>query len=297
MSWSVGDGNDVLGPQSSTHRASPIDVPLHPSDQNDSASQSLNHDFIVGSPDQLDPYKHLRRVKTDDNSNSTIHLGAATDVRPFLGNRSISSPHPPLVRKRANTTTHHVPSGLHPGSTVRGHQWTVFGQLMENEGQLSTPGGTSHRSGRSSNMHASQSVGAASRGDEDPFLDIDVQSPVAEDLNTFNVNLSSGTPTHVNSLQDLSTDDEEYDSDTSMSSVLSSLDSPSTAQAKPGWFPLPRLPTVPLLYRNILKCAVAYFIASLFTFSPYLSGFISDLTSYGPGKREPSPSGHMVATV
>jgi hypothetical protein len=38
-------------------------------------------------------------------------------------------------------------------------------------------------------------------------------------------------------------------------------------------------------------------IASLFTFSPYLSSFISDLTTYGDGERRPSPSGHMVATV
>ncbi|THH31394.1 hypothetical protein EUX98_g2773 [Antrodiella citrinella] len=59
------------------------------------------------------------------------------------------------------------------------------------------------------------------------------------------------------------------------------------------------LPSLTPLQRNILKCSVAYFIGSLFTFSPYLSGFISDLTSYGPSDREraPSPSGHMVATV
>ncbi|KAJ7122055.1 Fusaric acid resistance protein-like-domain-containing protein [Mycena crocata] len=63
------------------------------------------------------------------------------------------------------------------------------------------------------------------------------------------------------------------------------------------WFSLDRLPTVPVLYRNIFKCTVAYLIASLFTFSPYLSSFISDLTTYGDGERRPSPSGHMVATI
>ncbi|EIN11240.1 hypothetical protein PUNSTDRAFT_61905 [Punctularia strigosozonata HHB-11173 SS5] len=55
------------------------------------------------------------------------------------------------------------------------------------------------------------------------------------------------------------------------------------------------MPTIPLLWRNILKCAVAYFIGSLFTFSPYLSRFITDVTS--SGEKRPSPSGHMVATV
>ncbi|KAF7325068.1 ArAE-2 domain-containing protein [Mycena kentingensis (nom. inval.)] len=61
------------------------------------------------------------------------------------------------------------------------------------------------------------------------------------------------------------------------------------------WFH--RIPDVPVLYQNIFKCAVAYLIASLFTFNPYLSSFISDLTTYGDRERRPSPSGHMVATV
>lgn len=51
------------------------------------------------------------------------------------------------------------------------------------------------------------------------------------------------------------------------------------------------------LHRNVLKCSIAYFIASLFTFCPYFSGLISDLVSYGPGKQGPTPSGHMVATM
>ena len=49
---------------------------------------------------------------------------------------------------------------------------------------------------------------------------------------------------------------------------------------------------------NVLKCSVVYLITSLFTFSPYLSGFISDLTSQcDPGEHKPSSSGHMVATM
>ncbi|KAL6303505.1 Fusaric acid resistance protein-like-domain-containing protein [Sparassis latifolia] len=68
-------------------------------------------------------------------------------------------------------------------------------------------------------------------------------------------------------------------------------------RGKRPWYSLPTLPSIPPVYRNILKCSVAYFIGSLFTFSPYLSGFIADLTNYGPGESAPSPSGHMVATV
>ncbi|KAL4073766.1 Fusaric acid resistance protein-like-domain-containing protein [Scleroderma citrinum] len=59
----------------------------------------------------------------------------------------------------------------------------------------------------------------------------------------------------------------------------------------------PRLPTLPVLWKNILKCSVAYFFASLFTLHPYLSNFFGDLTSYGSGDSGPSPSGHMIATI
>ncbi|KAF8993682.1 Fusaric acid resistance protein-like-domain-containing protein [Cyathus striatus] len=57
-----------------------------------------------------------------------------------------------------------------------------------------------------------------------------------------------------------------------------------------------KIPDVPVFYRNVLKCSIAYFVASLFTFSPYFSHIISDVT-YGSGERKPSPSGHMVATI
>ncbi|KAI0694282.1 Fusaric acid resistance protein-like-domain-containing protein [Cytidiella melzeri] len=67
-------------------------------------------------------------------------------------------------------------------------------------------------------------------------------------------------------------------------------------QGKPH-FSWPSAITLPPLWKNILKCCVAYFIGSLFTYSPYLSGFIADIKGGAPGERAPSPSGHMVATV
>ena len=57
------------------------------------------------------------------------------------------------------------------------------------------------------------------------------------------------------------------------------------------------LPTLPTLYRNILKCSLAYFLGSLFTYYTPLSRFISELTQDGPGEKYPSAMGHMVATV
>ena len=58
-----------------------------------------------------------------------------------------------------------------------------------------------------------------------------------------------------------------------------------------------RMPTLPTLYRNILKCSIAYFLGSLFTYYPPLSRFIAELTQDGPGEKYPSATGHMVATV
>lgn len=67
------------------------------------------------------------------------------------------------------------------------------------------------------------------------------------------------------------------------------------------WITVPRItvPTLTPLQRNIIKCATAYFIGSLFTFVPALSHLISDITGYdaGGGETKPSPSAHMVATM
>jgi hypothetical protein len=60
---------------------------------------------------------------------------------------------------------------------------------------------------------------------------------------------------------------------------------------------LARVPALPTLYRNILKCSLAYFIGSLFTYYTPLSRFIVELTQDGPGEKYPSATGHMVATV
>ena len=57
------------------------------------------------------------------------------------------------------------------------------------------------------------------------------------------------------------------------------------------------LPTLTVLQRNVFKCSLAYFLASLFTLIPYLASFIADISSFGHGHGKPSPSAHMIATV
>ena len=57
------------------------------------------------------------------------------------------------------------------------------------------------------------------------------------------------------------------------------------------------LPTLTVVQRNVLKCGLAYFFASLFTLVPYLANFISDISSFGHGHGKPSPSAHLISTV
>lgn len=94
-------------------------------------------------------------------------------------------------------------------------------------------------------------------------------------------------------------------SDTESTSLVSPKDthqrgqSPHGGKARSSWWKrLFQLPTLPSLYRNILKCSLAYLLGSLFTYYSPLSRFISDLTQEdGPGEKYPSAMGHMVATV
>ncbi|KAH8107675.1 Fusaric acid resistance protein-like-domain-containing protein [Cristinia sonorae] len=100
--------------------------------------------------------------------------------------------------------------------------------------------------------------------------------------------ISSGGSSSISSSDEA--EEEESDDDSIAASKV---------EGQRRWNWLQKLPSLTPLQRNILKCSIAYFIGSLFTFSPYLSGLISDLTSNGPsdGERTPSPAGHMVATV
>ena len=93
------------------------------------------------------------------------------------------------------------------------------------------------------------------------------------------------------------------DSDTELLSSTSSYkgssmrDRSQSRVTERRWRPLLHLPTLPTLYRNILKCSLAYLLGSLFTYYTPLAHFISELTQDSPGEKYPSVMGHMVATV
>ena len=86
------------------------------------------------------------------------------------------------------------------------------------------------------------------------------------------------------------------DSDEGTSEEISPRPSTTVNPTRRKWLSF-RLPTLTALQRNVLKCSLAYFLASLFTLVPYLASFISDISSFGHGHGKPSPSAHMIATV
>ena len=202
-------------------------------------------------------------------------------ARPVLERRSLSytPPHRTsspyrILRTRRSTASH---SHL---STA--HQWSLFGQLMENEVQLQR-----------------EDAGPRRRSMEQFLQPISVvQSPTEEFPS--DVPIAPSIPPHPRaaSAQDVYSHSEPERTVAEEVSVEGSEDTatPTTRVSRTPstrW----RVPTIPLLWKNILKCSVAYFIGSLFTFHPSLSRFFGDLTSYGNGAGGPYASAHMIATM
>ncbi|KAJ7646593.1 Fusaric acid resistance protein-like-domain-containing protein [Roridomyces roridus] len=175
-------------------------------------------------------------------------------------------------------------SGFLPTPT-RQRQWSVFEQVMENEAQLWTGQIQSLESHRRS-LHQSQMGNIVA----DPFASSNVND------NNANAETRSLRSATGNLTQGSFSFDEDYDSDTesTITGPPSIDETPPSTTTWWAWYH--NLPPVPLLYRNIFKCALAYLFASLFTFSPFFSHWISDVGE-GDDQRRPSPSGHMVATV
>jgi len=226
--------------------------------------------LVVGSLDSFD-YSGWQRAGSESNLSSLF-------TRPTLGTRGVSSP---LVACRRSASSQNDLELLHDPRRQSDHHWTVFGQLMEN-GVQPLPNASTQQAPkqRSKPTTSRQRDGSpAISPDSNPNSFVNVESPAAQRSESF--------------FGPSSTDDVigGYDSDDSNTSTTT-----RPSRGGPTRF-LNHLLRLSTTHRNVLKCSIAYLIASLFTFSPYLSGFISDLTSYGPGERKPSPSGHMVATM
>ena len=238
---------------------------------------------IIGSPDtfhSLVDGTTVRPVSAVITNNSLLRQGTSitspvTPIftgRPIL-DRSVSSPHLHLSRNFESTRN----SPSIPHSIPHNREWMLFGQLMEDGGQLRPTSSTKIRRRNAQHGPIGTSPARSNATDHDPFL----VSP--EEPEPF----PSDSPA-------VSPDPYDYSSD-------ASDDSPTTPREPQPHSPNHRtwlqIPTLSRLQKNVLKCGLAYLISSLFTFVPYLSSFLADVPSNGKGEGGPSPSGHMVATV
>ena len=203
-------------------------------------------------------------------------------TRPRVGNRVGSSPVSP--RPRGKSTPRTKPTALfaslnRPRSSKR--EWTVFEQRMENEGQMWTKDA----------LRESVSESAA----PSPFHH-------AAEIATRSESPTNGAPSLRRVVVEGGHESDDastigYDSDSDSEAPPRPF-TPISAQQprKQRWYSKLKPPPLTPLQRNILKCAVAYFVGSLFTFNLTLSSLITSVISTG-NESAPSKSGHLVATV
>jgi hypothetical protein len=300
--------------------SSPVDIPIEARQDSTAPDHgcALDADLhqLVGSPENL---SHLSSQPIPEyftpETPGTIQSPGYSHGPSFPGpsrprpsyHRSSTTPALPIAHRRRQSSlsaaADAASSFLH--FTQRDRQpkesrdWTVFGDLMgqTRDGRPETsfrsplPRPAARESVRdvlspnSSTMQRSMLRSLPSPG-------YDLHGPIVsepEDRDTLDTLEGSSTTSGCSS----------DDNESIHPSLPSPSGSPTTSESmtdKKGlnW---PRVPTLTPVQKNILKCSVAYFLGSLFTFSPYLSGIISDVRANGPGTRTPSGSAHMVATV
>lgn len=249
-----------------------------------SATYSAPEENEVGGGDGDCTPRPSPRLRAASGTEVRDEQSFITPPRPIIGPRSWTSPNSPPQRTPLRRSR---PSFGRRRSPER--EWSVFGQRMENEGQLRSPESLrlKRRLSRQSVLEGTtSSLMGQSRPDsiveEGPSA---IQSPVQE---TFSPEVSAEDDS---TLSDCDSDDSQQNVESSSSSLP--MNDTTSRKAAP-WFSR-KIPDIPILYKNILKCSIAYFIGSLFTFVPALAHFVGGISA--GGDKRPSPSGHMVATV
>lgn len=248
--------------------------------------------IFVGSPEHTSQLDTMSVASHPTGRYNTMSRGTSNGAsRPGFGRSISSSVVIPQRGPDAFSRMHDI-TASHSRRTHRGRresrEWSVFGQLYDTaDDQPRAPRTTAARqSSRSQSVNGSTTHPRTVSSPQDTIsASTGIQSPVDDS------NMGNPFPNSRREGGALPSDVSQSDSDTT-EELLTTRQS-----SRQNWYSFVRMPTLSPLHRNILKCAIAYLIGSLFTYSPYLSGFIADLTNYGPGESIPSPSGHMVATV
>ncbi|KAH9170931.1 hypothetical protein EDB89DRAFT_2071384 [Lactarius sanguifluus] len=267
--------HDPRDPSSRSTTASGLPRSLHRYTPSYSSTPSESNQSPRGS--LIDP--------TDFSSHS-LRLASSHAARPALPFRqptTAADMHHPHRRTSRPSTLHRVASGIRrltssPDPTD--DDWTVFGEAMAHDS--APPIIIITTCPRPTLALPAQSCMAARREEEEEEewerRRSDGGCSSSTGRHAMHMNVDSDTEPPSASLKDTIRDD-----------------SKSAGGAGRGL--LSRVPALPTLYRNILKCSLAYFLGSLFTYYAPLSRLIVELTQDGPGEKYPSAAGHMVATV
>jgi hypothetical protein len=231
-------------------------------------------------------------ARTGNGTPSTIGSSASRRISMGTG-RTIKRVTSRLARISEGTAAH-MPEPQ--------REWSLFGQRMENEGQMNTP-----RSPRIPRPVGSRpvsyggvSTSAPSGSRSRPLTSILI--PPTSSQSFLDTGSRFQSPTEDPSLlegpvfQPAALASNSSSSSELVSPALSESSSTLPTTTWKEYFRRllhavnPRNFTT--LQKNILKCSIAYFLGSLFTFNPYLSEMVGSISGNGP-----SASAHMVATV
>jgi hypothetical protein len=254
----------------------------------------LDSALIVGSPPSQSPepsprarhlYTSAGQPPTIPESPDRTPRGSIHEFEPTQARQALRITTPPLPPRRSPSTPlkkmtdelRRMPRGAQEA------EWTVFEGVMAHEAQAAERERVARRTPVRSQSFTSQATlesmysTRATSPEHDPSVAHDTYHGQPEE------------------------DEQEGTEEEEEGETTEGLEEAHSADAKGGasfwrhW----RVPTLTPLQRNILKCSIAYLIASLFTYSDTLSSFVALFsTAEGPdGEKHPSPSGHMVATM
>lgn len=260
-------------------------------------SQDEQPSFYQTSPNnpssspQLPPHESSHPVSILNDAPLPAHSSSRPPTRPVL-TRIFSSPpriYFPGSRRYLSETQEPPLPPIHHPKPPHEREWTLFGQIL-NQGPILT----SRRQRAQPFVHEGASTTSpqvqSPNRDLDPFISLPnhvvASQPTPLSTEPEPISLQNTVRHDFDSDSDSDTSESADDSD-----AESNMHKHSVSKSRFRLLPLTRL------QKNVLKCSLAYLIASLFTLVPYLSGFLADVPSRGKWEGGPSPSGHMVATV
>ncbi|VDB99601.1 unnamed protein product [Peniophora sp. CBMAI 1063] len=277
-----------------------------------SATPSILDEALVGSPPasaalETERAANLNAEPSGSQSHDACEQGTVGNALPTTIQIEDSPrpahrlPRPPIQRQPSalQRLTSEVKARLGGGEHQR--EWTVFEDTMVHDREQNKAASVSIR--LPTNMRSQSSFYA------DPALNLidnvsDAPTRAARPVFDESVAHERYDPSEEGEYDEFeeeagegSSQSDDEDTQTSESSADGSRERPDV----PLWRRVVHTVSgfsLPPLQKNILKCSIACFIASLFTYNRALSHFVAIMQDDGPdGRRYPNPSGHMVATM